>query len=355
MNEPPDSARVAVLVLNLNGAHFLDDCFRALLSIQHPLMDIYLVDNHSNDNSLELTRTHYPTIRIIQHDTNLGFGGAYDRVIRQLDHDYVVLLNNDTVVDEGWLDALLRVAERDVRIAACGSKIVMKWDPDVIDHAGGMLTMIGSGLDRGKWSKDRGQYDQSGEVGFACGCSLLIKRDAYLKAGGFDPDYLAYHEDVDLCWRLRLLGYSIMYVPDSIVHHHMGGGETPTIGTPFKTYLCQKNRLANVIRNMGVPRLLSAFPVSVTYDAVRTIQFLVQGQGDLLASLFRGYLDTFKNFGKLWRQRSIVQKSRVVSEKDLGRFFVPVIDSVRAYFLSSKYSRQEIRDSNSPLSKETSS
>jgi GT2 family glycosyltransferase len=328
---PPDDVQVAVLVLNLNGAHFLRDCFESLLRNTFPQFDIYLIDNHSSDDSVHLTRTHYPMIKIIRNQENLGFAGAYDEAIRKLDYNYLVLLNNDTTVDERWLEELFTVAESSEQVGACGSKIVMMWDKTIIDHAGGMLTMIGSGLDLGKWTADDGSYDTIRETGFGCGCSLLIRRKAYLDAGGFDPGYVIYHEDVDLCWKMRLLGYSIKYVGDSVVYHHFGGGKIQSIEHPSKTYLCQKNRLANIIKNMGTRKLGVALLVSSVYDAIRIGRFAFLGRGDLLKMLLKGYIDTFKNLASLIRERRVIQQRRRRSDKDMEEYFAPLFFSTLNY------------------------
>jgi GT2 family glycosyltransferase len=327
-----DGNRVAVLVLNRDGAHFLHDCFQSLLENKYPPFDIYLVDNHSIDSSVALTSTHYPMVKIIRNEANLGFAGAYDRVIRRLDYKYVVLLNNDTVVDEKWLGPLFDAAERDPLIAACGSKILMMWDRSVIDHAGGMLTMIGSGIDLGKWTRDQRKFDRTRQVGFGCGCALLIRRKAYLEVGGFDPDYLIYHEDVDLCWRFRLFGYSVLYVADSVVYHHVGGGKIQSVDeNPFRVYLCQKNRLANVIKNFGVVSLLKALVVSTVYDLLRTLRFLYAGRTDLLSALLNGYGATFRNIRRVLRQRLFVQRQRVLSDAAVKGFFSPLMGSILNY------------------------
>lgn len=322
---------IAVLVLNLNGRHFLDDCFQSLLRIKAPRFDIYLIDNHSSDLSVRHTRAAYPMVNIIENERNYGFAGAYDRVIRDLDHDYVVLLNNDTKVDENWLSALYTVAETSSRIAACGSKILTMWDKTLVDHAGGMLTLIGSGHDVGKWTKDRSEGNEPVEMGFGCGCSLLIKREVYLEVGGFDPDYIIYHEDVDLCWKMRLSGYSVMYVPESVVYHHLGGGTVRSIENPWKAYLCQKNRLANIIKNMGPRMLVSALLVSLAYDVVRSARYILLRRGDLLKMLLRGYAETIGNLKKLLKDRRRVQSMRTVSDRDLRRFFFPLISSAFEY------------------------
>lgn len=326
-----ENPQIAVLVLNRDGAHFLKDCFESLLRNTFVPFDIYLIDNRSNDESVPLTRSKFPMVKIMQNESNLGFAGAYDRAIRALDYEYMVLLNNDTVVLDDWLRPLLETAKRDARIAACGSKILMAWDKETIDHAGGMLTRIGSGLDRGKWTKDHGQYQEPIEVGFGCGCSLLIRRSSYLEVGGFNPDYFIYHEDVDLCWKLRLFGYSIMYVPDSVLYHYLGGGVIQSVEHPFKTFLCQKNRLANMLVNTGAIRLPIALLVSSAYDAVRIARLVLMRRWDLLKMLLKGYLNTIRDIAALWQRRRDIQSRRSVSDKECGRFFAPIIGSALEY------------------------
>lgn len=329
MSKKSPPRTIAVLVLNFNGKHFLEVCFLSLLKNNFFPFDIYLIDNHSTDGSVEFTKTRFPEIKIIRYETNLGFARAYDRIIRQLDYKYLVLLNNDTAVESGWLEALYSVAEENPRVAACGSKILMMHNRQLIDHAGGLLTIIGSGRDLGKWEKDSEQYEEVREVGFGSGCSLLLRRRAYLEVGGFDPDYFMYHEDVDLCWKLRLAGYSVKYVPYSIVYHHLGGSTIRGYESPFKLYLCQKNRLSNMIKNLSLCTLITALSISLLYDAFRVLRFLVLGNIDLLKLLIRGYVETFRNRRVLLHQRRCVQKLRIVSDSGLRVFFSPLIAAAR--------------------------
>jgi GT2 family glycosyltransferase len=331
MSDRRNAENVAVAILNFNGATYLPNCIGSLLRIAQPEFDIYLIDNHSSDNSIKIVHDNFPSVKIIQNETNLGFGRAYDRAIRDLDYKYIVLLNNDTAVDERWLESLVAVADSDDRIAACGSKILMMKDSSVIDHAGGMLTVIGSGLDLGKFTKDIAAREAPRETGFACGCSLLIRREAYLAVGGFDPYYFMYHEDVDLCWRLRLLGFSVMYVPDSIVYHALGGGAARAWEDPRIVHLCQKNRLANMIKNLGPARLCWGTVVSCLYDSIRIGRFLLHRRWDLSRSLIRGYVDTIRNMGTLFRRRAIVQSHRTLSDREIRGHFMPVVKAALTY------------------------
>jgi GT2 family glycosyltransferase len=323
--------RVAVLVLNFNGRRFLDQCFRSVFQNPAPPFDLFLIDNHSTDDSLKFTQTRFPGVNIVKNEANLGYAGAYDRIIRELDHDYVVLLNNDTAVAPGWLGALYGAAAASPRVAACGPRILMMDHPHILDHGGGLLTIIGSGRDLGKWQRDPGPDAGVREVGFASGCSLFLRRAAYLEVGGFDPDYFMYHEDVDLCWRLRLAGYSVRYVPEAVVHHHLGGSVSRDHENPNKLYWCQKNRLANMVKNLGPGRLTIACGVSLAYDALRLLRFLAQGNVELAQLLLRGYAATCGRWRVLLRQRRQVQRQRTVSDRELAPFFSPVLAAAKDY------------------------
>ena len=331
MPETPPSPEIAILVLNYNGRRFLEECLRSVLQDRSCPAETYLIDNRSTDDSVEFTRTRFPGVKIIQHEANLGYAGAYDRVIRTLKHRYVVLLNNDTAVAPGWLGALLGPAVADPRVGACGAKIVMWHNPQVLDHGGGLLTIIGSGRDLGKWQKDAGQDEDVKDAGFASGCSLLVRRSAYLEVGGFDPDYFMYHEDVDLCWRLHLAGYAVKYVPGAVVRHHLGGGGGQGQENPAMVYRCQKNRLANMIKNLGPGSLGAGLGISAVYDGFRVLRFLALGKVDLVKVLLRGYADTLRQGRVLLKQRRRVQKARTVSEAELRPFFSQVSAAARDY------------------------
>ncbi len=331
MSEHTNSCKTAVLILNYNGAQFIDDCVRSLLKISADPFTIFLIDNCSSDDSVALTRTRYPMVRLIETGENLGFAAAYDQVIRQLDYEYFVLLNVDTVVDENWLNPLLQTVDGDRRVGACGSKIIHLSDRKTIDHAGGMLTLIGAGLDIGKWEIDGGRYDRAKETGFACGCSLLVRKAAYLEVGGFDPKYFMYHEDVDLCWKLRMFGHSVVYVPGSTVYHHIGMGIQQAVESPFKTYHCQKNRIANIVKNLAAKRLAVSLFVSTAYDVVRIAGFIRSGRPDLMKAVLMGYRGALGTIGDLLRQRRALQRRRLLSDAEISRFFSPVPNSAAEY------------------------
>lgn len=332
-SNPGSKLRVAVLVLNYNGARFLPACIESVLASEYPSFDVVLIDNHSNDESVTWTRAAYPNVHIIENSENMGFALAYDRAIRALEHPFVVLLNNDTTVHPRWLTALVDVLESNDRIAACGSKILMMHDPSILDHGGGLLTWIGSGLDVGKWSRDRQGTFMPTETGFACGAALLVSREAYLRVGGFDTTYVMYHEDVDLCWRLRMAGHSVLHVPSSIVYHYGGGGHSQGIDLhPSRTRFSQRNRLANILKNMGAGRVPAALAVSSLYDLLRMARSALTGKKDVLRAIIGGYGEIWSSLGDVLRKRRIVQRERVVPEREMKPHFATLAGSMIAYW-----------------------
>ncbi|NLI82603.1 MAG: glycosyltransferase family 2 protein [Deltaproteobacteria bacterium] len=330
LRDPPP---VAVLILNYNGMRFLPECLASVRENAYPATDVYLIDNASHDASVSWVRAHEPTVGIFQNTANLGFAPAYDHAVRFLvDYRYHVLLNNDTVVERDWLVQLVQAAELDDRVAACGSKILMMHDRSLIDHAGGLFTWIGSGLDMGKWTTDKEKDTKARETGFGCGASLLVRRSAYLDVGGFDTAYTMYHEDVDLCWRLRMAGYSVLHVPSSVVYHHGGGIDRQGIDLhPARTCFCQRNRLANIFKNMPAGRIPLAMAVSAVYDAVRIARLAALGRRNVVEAILRGYREAFASAGSMLRKRKdFLSRVNVAQERALP-FLASIPSSASAY------------------------
>jgi hypothetical protein len=327
-NKAPD---IAVLVLNHNGIRFLPPCYESILRNDRPAFDLVMIDNASTDGSVEMTLQRFPMVKVIRHDTNMGYSAAYDEAIRALDYPFMVLLNNDTIVEPNWLWELFMASVHEENVAACGSRILLM-DRETVDHGGGLFTLIGSGVDVGKWTRAPVQSAIPWETGYGCGCSLLIRRKAYIDVGGFDRGYGYYHEDVDLCWRFRLSGYSVLHVPRSVVYHHLGGGRRLHIDeNPWKVYHCEKNRLVNVIKNTGPLRLGAALLLSLAYDAVRVKRFVTTGRRDLLTALGKGCVTVLGDLGGTLRKRRQAQNHRACSERIMGSFFLPVRASLREY------------------------
>jgi GT2 family glycosyltransferase len=244
---------VSVLVLNWNGARILPNCLAALAETAYPdgCWETVVVDNASTDGSLAAATAAFPWAKSRRNGGNWGFSKGYNAAMRAAPGEYVALLNSDTRVRPGWLEAMVRAAEANPRAAAVTAKLIFppeSANAGRIQNAGGLLLRDGSGRDRGTLvrdgrviqEEDRGQYDRPEEVFHFNGAAVLLRKAALEDAGYFDERYFMYYEDLDLSWRFRLRGWSVLYAPDALVEHEHAASSTEW--SPLFTYNVDRNR-----------------------------------------------------------------------------------------------------------------
>jgi GT2 family glycosyltransferase len=275
--------KVAVVILNWNGIEHLRTFLPSVLGSIYPNLEIVVGDNASKDGSVEMVKSHFPQVSIIQNDDNYGFTGGYNRVLEHVDADYFILLNSDVEVLPGWIAPVIELMESDDLIAAAAPKIKSYLQKDHFEHAGaagGFIDSFGYPFCRGRifyvTEQDTGQYQQSGEVFWASGAALFIKRKYWEEAGGFDERFFAHMEEIDLCWRLKNLGYKIMYCAESEVFH-VGGG-TLNAEHPFKTYLNFRNNLLLLKKNLPYWRSVFIIGTRFWMDTMAIFRFLNEGK-----------------------------------------------------------------------------
>jgi GT2 family glycosyltransferase len=310
---------VAILVLNYNGKEHLDNCFRSVLAQTGPQDQLYLVDNGSTDGSVEYVKERYPAVRRILFEHNLGFAEAYNRAVRIVDEELVVFLNNDVEVEEGWLSGLKSGLEGSTgQVAACGSKILFYNSRGLVNHAGGKLTRIGGGIDLGfmKPNIQEGYHERC--VGCVSGASMIVPRSVFLSLGGFDPDFFAYFEDVDYCWRAWLVGFRVLYVPSSIMYHKFSATMGPLM-KPERVFLGERNRLQTMLENLELRNLIQAVLISSAYLLSRVLFFLTQRRLMVALAILRGNWWVLRHFPGIIMKRRRVQRSRRLRDN----FFVP--------------------------------
>ncbi len=338
---------VATLVLNLDGRRHLEACFRSLReeAARDPRLEPWLVDNGSRDGSVELVQERFPEVRVVALGENLGFAGAYDRVLRDEallgGRPLVALLNNDVRVAPGWLAPLVSAIEPS-DVAICGSRLLSA-DGRTIDHAGGKVAPNGGGVDLGKFEPATPESRVPFETGFACGGSLLVRRDVYLELGGFDPAYVIYHEDVGLGWSAWLAGRRVLHVPASVVYHE-GGARMGPPESPRRLYLSQRNRLRNLLRFAGPARLAEGILYSLAFDLARSLKYAAGGDRARLSALWRADLDTLREVGELRHRRGDAQAHRVRSDAQLAAagIFATLPDSIHAYRAHLRHQRSAL-------------
>ncbi len=275
--------KVAVVILNWNGVKYLRRFLPSVLSSAWPDLDIIVGDNASTDDSVEFLKLEYPSIRIIQNDNNYGFTGGYNRVLEHVDADYYILLNSDVEVSPSWITPVIHLMESDPLIAAAAPKIRAFNQRDHFEHAGaagGFIDSYGYPFCQGRMfyeiEEDRGQYQQSGEVFWATGAAMFVKKRCWDEAGGFDERFFAHMEEIDLCWRLKNMGYKVMYCAESEVFH-LGGG-TLNAENPFKTYLNFRNNLLLLQNNLPFWRAVFVITVRIWMDLLALLRFLSEGK-----------------------------------------------------------------------------
>ncbi|MGZ3871557.1 MAG: glycosyltransferase family 2 protein, partial [Mucilaginibacter sp.] len=278
-----DKPKVAVVILNWNGIKHLRQFLPSVLSSVYPNLDIVIGDNASTDDSVEFISNEYPSIKIIQNDANYGFTGGYNRVLAQVEADYYILLNSDVEVSPGWIKPVIDLMESDPLIAAAAPKIRAYNQKGYFEHAGaagGFIDSYGYPFCRGRIfyeiEEDKGQYQQSGEVFWATGAAMFIKKRCWDETGGFDERFFAHMEEIDLCWRLKNSGYKIMYCAESEVFH-LGGG-TLNVENPFKTYLNFRNNLLLLRNNLSFWRAVFVITVRIWMDLLALFRFLSEGK-----------------------------------------------------------------------------
>jgi len=239
---------VSVVVLNFNGKRFLEDCLKSLAAQNYAAdrFEVVFVDNGSSDDSVEFVRSSFPQVRVVTLPNNRGFAGGINAGVEAAKGEYVALINNDARAHPDWLKQGLG-GFRSMDIGMVASKI-LTLDGKTIDYAGGALSFYGHGFKLGVNEPDEGQYDRPGDTLFASGCGLFMTRALFLDSGGFDEDYFAFFEDVDLGWRLWAFGYRVTYEPSSIVYHRHHG-TADTLGHERERFLLERNALMTVIKN----------------------------------------------------------------------------------------------------------
>ncbi len=300
----------AVVILNFNGFDFLNSFLPSVIKYSKNQADVIVIDNASTDQSCKFLSEQYSgQVQLITLDKNYGFAGGYNQGLKQIDHPYVLLLNSDVEVTEGYLHPLIHILESHQNIAAVQPKIRSYRSKDDFEHAGaagGFIDFLGYPFCRGRIfdsaEKDTGQYNQScEEVFWTTGACMLIRNTVFKDVGGFDSDFFAHMEEIDLCWRIHKQGYKMAYTAQSKVFH-VGGG-TLDIYSPFKLYLNFRNNLYLLLKNEKGLKLLWLLPVRLILDGVAALRFLLEGSFGFSWAVLKAHLSFYTSFFKMLKKR----------------------------------------------------
>ncbi len=275
--------RTAVIILNWNGAEMMRKFLPSVVEYSQEA-DVIVADNGSTDESLSMLAQEFPSVKTIVLDKNYGFAEGYNRAIKDVEgkYEYVVLLNSDVEVTENWLMPMVTFMDANVDCAACQPKLLAYHDKGSFEYAGaagGFVDKFGYPYCRGRIfstvEKDEGQYDSPLEIHWATGACMMVRTADYLNYGGLDGRFFAHNEEIDLCWRLRILGKKIYCVKGSKVYH-VGGGTLPQ-GNPRKTHLNFRNNLTMLFKNLSEKDLKKVMRMRYWLDRVAMLQSLAKG------------------------------------------------------------------------------
>jgi GT2 family glycosyltransferase len=336
-------ASVAVVVLNYNGRSFLEKFLPGILQHSAP-HQVVVADNGSSDGSLEFLAQNFPTVQRVDNQGNFGYAKGYNLALKSVQADYYVLLNSDVEVTENWIHPILQLMEKNRQIAACQPKILDFNQRHLFEYAGasgGFIDAYGYPFCRGRvfntLEQDQGQYNDAREVFWATGACLFIRSTAFWQAGGLDDDYFAHMEEIDLCWRLKNLGYSIYTEPASVIYH-IGGGTLNKLSSQ-KTFLNFRNNLSTLTKNHPPGFLFFKVLYRLVLDGVAAFKFLSDGQPKHLWAVLRAHFAYYA-----WLP-SILQKRKVMKNKPGFRFSTSHMyhgNIVMEYFLKGKKAFSEL-------------
>ena len=251
-------AKVCVAIVSYNGRAFLDELLESLRAQSETRFETILIDNASRDGSATYVGQNFPWVRVLSLPQNLGFSRAVNLAARETEAEFLATLNTDLKLEPTWLKTLLEVATQDESVAAVASKLRLYHQPTVLNGVGGAMNQLGYTWDRGMFEEDKGQYDQSQEVLFASAGAALFRRSAFLASGGFDEEFFMYHEDVDLCWRLWLLGFRVVTAPAAVAFHHFGASTQAHEGMIWRELLGERHNIRALLKNYEASNLRSA-------------------------------------------------------------------------------------------------
>ncbi len=285
---------VAIVILNWNGKNYLKEFLPFLFTSTYSNYKVYVADNNSTDDSINFLQDNYSTITIIKLDNNYGFARGYNLALNGVTADYYILLNSDVKVTPGWIEPMVSLLEYDDQIAACQPKLLSYHHPHHFEYAGaagGWLDHYGYPFAMGRVfdvsEKDEGQYDVSRPIFWASGAALFIKARIFHEAGGFDNYFFAHQEEIDLCWRIQLLGYKIYSCPTSLIYH-VGGGTLPK-GNSLKTYLNFRNNNIMMYKNMEGIRKYFVLFMRAGLDAISAVKSLLKGDTGYFVAVFSAH------------------------------------------------------------------
>ncbi|MDR2910395.1 MAG: glycosyltransferase family 2 protein [Bacteroidales bacterium] len=315
-----ENRKIAIVILNWNGAKFFEKYLPSVIrnsSVGNE--ELFIADNGSTDNSIQLLNLKFPEFKIINLKKNYGFAEGYNLALKEIEADYFILLNSDIEVTTGWIEKIIQLFDSNPKIAAVQPKILSYERPHFFEYAGaagGFIDRFGYPFCRGRIlnrvEANTGQYDKATPIFWASGACMFVKAEIFRAVGGFDGDFWAHMEEIDLCWRLKNRGYEIWYQPESVVFH-LGGG-TLSYGSPKKIYLNFRNNLFMLFKNLPRYKFKRIFFTRMVLDGIAAVKFLAGLQFYSFWAVVKAHVSFYRYLPLLVKKRKETQKSVEVKE-----------------------------------------
>ena len=319
-------AKLSVVILNWNGRRHLERYLPSVVEHTTGDAEVIVADNGSTDDSLAWLRLTYPEVRVVRLDRNYGFAGGYNRALREVDSPYYLLLNSDVEVTAGWWQPLVEVLDSEADVAAVAPKILADAERDMFEYAGaagGFIDYLGYPFCRGRImstvERDEGQYDTKRDIFWASGAAMCCRSEVFHALGGFDDDFFAHMEEIDLQWRMQLAGWRIVAEPKAVVYH-LGGGTLPP--SSRKVYLNHRNNLAMLYKCATPLQRLVVAVVRPFTDGAEALGYLLTLHPHKAWAIARAWGVFLKWHKMLAQKRSAVVRKKKV--KGIYRFSIVV-------------------------------
>ena len=310
-------ARLSVVILNWNGRRHLERYLPSVVAYTAGDAEVVVADNGSTDDSLQWLRLTHPDVRVIRLDRNYGFAGGYNRALKEVDSEYVLLLNSDVEVTAGWWQPLVGVLDKESDVAAVAPKFLADMERTKFEYAGasgGFIDYLGYPFCRGRIlsnvETDSGQYDDRRDIFWASGAALCCRREVFEALGGFDDDFFAHMEEIDLQWRMQLSGWRIVVEPKSVVYH-LGGGTLPA--SSRKIFLNHRNNLAMLFKCASPMQRAVVAVVRPMTDMLEALVNLVTLHPHRAWAIVRAWGEFIAWHGTLSRKRKAVVRTKKVN------------------------------------------
>jgi riboflavin kinase/FMN adenylyltransferase len=338
-----EKSRVLIAVLNFNGREMLESFLPAMsFSSKTEETDILIIDNNSSDDSVRYVKEWHPEVSVKKLTKNYGFAGGYNKGLKNENAEYIILLNSDVLVTEGWLDPILNMMDQDKTIGVVQPLILSLEHKNMFEYAGaagGYMDFLAYPFCRGRifdaLEENQNQYTDNAEIFWASGAAMVVRKKVFDNLGAFDDTYFAHQEEIDFCWRARRAGYKVMVCGESKIYH-LGGG-TLEYTAPRKVYLNFRNNLMTLVKNETWFSIIWKLPVRLMLDGIAGLKFLTAGQWQNTLAIIRAHGQFYFLLGRIFSRKIFEQKCienhRVGKNRKKGLYNRPVIAD---YFLFGK-------------------